>query len=101
MAIVRGGRVVALSKQMPARYDLAGEGVGFLKVQRADTGHLVGALKVCVDRGDLDMEYEDALQEFFTRAKVGFETIGGLPWIEIDFPEDVARAERDVLPKLD
>ena len=101
MAIVRGGRVVALTKQMPSRYDLAGEGVGFLKVQRADTGHMIDSLKTCVDRGELDMEYEDALHEFFTRAKVGFEKIGGLPWIEIDFPEDVTRAERDVLPKLD
>ena len=101
MAIVRGGRVVALTKQMPSRYDLAGEGVGFLKVQRADTGHMIDSLKTCVDRGELDKEYEDALHEFFTRAKVGFEKIGGLPWIEIDFPEDVTRAERDVLPKLD
>src|SRR5437773_75343 len=52
-------------------------------------------------RAELDEEYEDALHEFFTRAKVGFEKIGGLPWIEIDFPEDVTRAERDVLTKLD
>ena len=101
MAVVRGGRVVALTKRMPSGYDLAGEGVGFLKVQRADTGHLIGSLKACVERGDLDMEYEDALHEFFTRARVGFEKIGGLPWIEIDFPEDVTRAERDVLPRLD
>src|SRR2546421_179505 len=58
MAIVRGGRVVALTKQMPSRYDLAGEGVGFLKVQRADTGHMIDSLKTCVDRGELDKEYE-------------------------------------------
>jgi choline kinase len=32
---------------------------------------------------------------------VGHEKIGGLPWTEIDFPEDVARAEREILPKLD
>lgn len=101
MAIVRGGRVVALTKHLPARYDFAGEGVGFLKVQRADAGHLIGSLKAYVDRGEWDMEYEDALREFFAQAQVGVEKIGGLPWIEIDFPEDIARAERDVLPKLD
>ncbi|WP_447977871.1 phosphocholine cytidylyltransferase family protein [Candidatus Nitrospira bockiana] len=33
MAVVQGGRVVGLSKRMPDRYDLAGEGVGFLKVR--------------------------------------------------------------------
>ena len=100
MVVVKGGRVVALTKRMPSTYDLAGEGVGFLKVRGADTGTLVASLQRCVERGLLDMEYEDALLDFFADAKVGFERIGGLPWIEIDFPEDVARAERDILPKL-
>lgn len=100
MAVVQGGRVVALTKQMPARYDLAGEGVGFLKVRRADTDTLVQSVEAHIGRGALDMEYEDALKEFFAHVCVGFERIGGLPWIEIDFPADVARAERDILPKL-
>jgi choline kinase len=46
------------------------------------------------------MEYEDALLEFFGQTRVGFERIGGLPWVEIDFPEDVDRAEREILPRL-
>lgn len=101
MVVVRGGRVVALTKRMPERCDFAGEGVGFLKVRRADTGALISSLKGHADRDELDMEYEDALLEFFGAVRVGYEKIGGLPWIEIDFPEDVARAERDILPKLE
>lgn len=101
MAIVRGGRVVALTKRMPDRYDLAGEGVGFLRVRRADCPMLISSMKSYIDRGALDMEYEDALREFFESTRVGFETIGGLPWTEIDFPDDVARAEREILPKVD
>jgi choline kinase len=46
------------------------------------------------------MEYEDALLEFFKNVKVGYETIGGLAWTEIDFTEDVAKAEREILPKI-
>jgi choline kinase len=30
----------------------------------------------------------------------GFEDVSGLPWIEIDFPEDVVRAEEEVLPAI-
>ena len=101
MAVVRGGRVMALTKHMPERYDLAGEGVGFLKVRRADCPMVIRSLKTHVDRGELDMEYEDALRDFFESVRVGFERIGGLPWTEIDFLEDVTRAERDILPKLD
>jgi choline kinase len=100
MAVVQGGRVIALTKSMPGHYDLAGEGVGFLKVSRLDLTHLVESLQGHIERGELDMEYEDGLRLFFSRARVGFERIGGLPWIEIDFQEDVDRAEREVLPKI-
>ena len=100
MVVVEGGRVIALTKKMPLHYDYAGEGVGFLKVHHADTPHVVASLRTYVDREAWQMEYEDALLEFFRAVKVGHEKIGGLPWTEIDFPEDVEKAERDVLPKL-
>ena len=100
MVVVEGGRVIALTKKMPLHYDVAGEGVGFLKVAHRDSGELVQSLSRHMDRGELDMEYEDALLEFFGQARVGFERIGGLPWVEIDFPEDVDRAEREILPRL-
>ncbi|HLZ35705.1 MAG TPA: phosphocholine cytidylyltransferase family protein [Nitrospira sp.] len=100
MVVVEGGRVVALTKKMPARYDYTGEGVGFLKVRHADTPYVVASLRTFVDREAWHMEYEDALVGFFRDVKVGHEVIGGLPWTEIDFPEDVEKAERDVLPKL-
>ncbi len=101
MVVVQGGRVIALTKKMPLHYDVAGEGVGFLKVAHRETEELARSLRIHIDRGELDMEYEDALAEFFAETRVGFERIGGLPWVEIDFPEDVARAEREILPKLD
>jgi L-glutamine-phosphate cytidylyltransferase len=33
--------------------------------------------------------------------EVGFERVDGMPWIEIDFPDDVVRAEQDVLPRIE
>lgn len=101
MAVIRGQRVVALTKQVPASYDFAGEGVGFLKVCRRDLDHLIASLDTHVRAGAWSMEYEDALLEFFEHAPVGYEKIGGLPWIEIDFPEDVTRAEKEILPRLE
>ena len=100
MVVVAGGRVIALSKKMPDRYDYAGEGVGFLRVRHADTPHLVASIRSHVDQESWNMEYEDALLQFFQTVKVGHEKIGGLPWTEIDFVEDVKKAEMDVLPKL-
>jgi choline kinase len=101
MAVIRGGRVVALTKRLPADPpDLVGEGVGFLKLTRADTRLMLEAMEPFVRRGELDMEYEDTWEVFFRNATVGYEQIGGQPWIEIDFPADLERAEREILPQL-
>ncbi len=99
MAVVRNGRVVALTKQ-PAEGTILGEGVGFLKVTRRDSEAMVAAMAPFVTRGELDMEYEDTWEAFFQAVPVGYETIGRQPWIEIDFPEDIARAEMEILPRI-
>ena len=48
------------------------------------------------------MEYEEPIRDMIMASaadRFGFEDISGLPWTEIDFPEDVVRA-RVLLPKL-
>ncbi|MGZ8405825.1 MAG: phosphocholine cytidylyltransferase family protein [Nitrospira sp.] len=92
MVVVAGDRVIALTKNMPERYDYAGEGVGFLRVRHADTPHVISSLHGYIDQGSWDMEYEDALRPYFQDVRVGYERIGGLPWTEIDFIEDVRKA---------
>ncbi len=101
MVTAQGGRVLSLSKTLPADYEEAGEGVGFLKVQKRDVPALLRSVQTCIDAGKLDMEYEDALTTFFQDVPVGYEKIGGLPWIEIDFPEDVERAVSQILPAIE
>ncbi|MEK6693825.1 MAG: phosphocholine cytidylyltransferase family protein [Nitrospirota bacterium] len=101
MAVIRGGRVMALTKQRSTQpADLLGEGVGFLKVTRRDSEALVAAMEPFVARGELDMEYEDTWEAFFQAVPVGYEKVGGQPWIEIDFPGDITRAEREILPRI-
>src|SRR5712692_2275600 len=101
MAIIRGGRVEALTKKVPSEPpDVIGEGVGFLKVTREDSRAMLAAMEPFVQKGALDLEYEDTWEAFFRAVPVGCEKIGGQPWIEVDFPEDIVRAEREVLPRL-
>ncbi|MDH4084908.1 MAG: phosphocholine cytidylyltransferase family protein [Nitrospira sp.] len=100
MVVVAGGRVIALTKKMPEQYDYAGEGVGFLRVRHADTPRVISSLRDYIDRGIWDMEYEDALLAYFQDVRVGHEKIGGLPWTEIDFIDDVKKAELEVWPRL-
>ena len=100
MVVVAGGRVIALTKKMPDHFDYAGEGVGFLRVKYADTPRLVSSLHGYIEKNMWQMEYEDALLEYFRDVRVGHEKIGGLPWTEIDFVNDIKKAELEVLPRL-
>lgn len=100
MVVVSGGRVIALTKNMPEQYDYAGEGVGFLRIRHADAPRVVSSLRDYIDRDSWAMEYEDALRQYFQDVRVGHERIGGLPWTEIDFIKDVQKAELEVLPRL-
>ncbi len=101
MIAAQGRRVLSLSKTLPPRYDEAGEGVGFLKVQRRDIPPLLRSVQSFIEADKLDMEYEDALTTFFKDVSVGYERIGGLPWIEIDFPEDVLKGTQQILPAIE
>jgi choline kinase len=100
MIAAKAGRVLTLSKTLPSVYDEAGEGVGFLKVQQQAIPALLRSVQAHVEAGRLDMEYEDALTEFFNEVSVGYEKIGGMPWVEIDFPEDIDRATSEILPAV-
>lgn len=100
MVVVAGERVIALTKKMPDHFDYAGEGVGFLRVKYTDTPRLVSSLRGYIEKNMWQMEYEDALLEYFRDVRVGHEKIGGLPWTEIDFINDIKKAELEVLPRL-
>ena len=54
-----------------------------------------------VQGGRRHMEYEEPIRDMIQAdpAHFGFEDISGLPWTEIDFPEDVAKAQA-LLPRL-
>jgi choline kinase len=100
--MARAGRVydIAKTRSVPSSYDTFGESVGFLKVARADAPILRSALEVAIAAGRDDIEHEQVFPELMRRCAIGYERIDGVPWIEIDFPEDVERAEREVLPRL-
>ncbi|MFQ5957080.1 MAG: sugar phosphate nucleotidyltransferase [Candidatus Brocadiales bacterium] len=97
---VQGDRVIAISKNNTVKSQYVGEGVGFLKLSAEHGLVLKRALEDLIKEGRLDAEYEEAIDRCLGRCEMGYERVGGLPWIEIDFAEDVERAEREVLPKL-
>jgi choline kinase len=45
-------------------------------------------------------EYEEVFRVLFKTCVFGYELVGDLPWTEVDFPEDITRAERTIWPQI-
>lgn len=96
-------RIVDFHKRPQQAYEWHGESVGFFRLSAKVAAALCTAAAEYVARGRHDQEYEEPLRDLILASPpglFGFEDITGLPWTEIDFPADVARARAKVLPRL-
>lgn len=101
MLMARQGRVLEIARIPGSEYDTVGESVGFFKLARESAPALTEALRALVESGRERAEYEEAYSLFLQRELAGYERVDDLAWTEIDFPEDVERAERELLPLVD
>ncbi len=100
MLLVNDGRVRNIVRGGAPGYELSGESIGFLKLSTGAARVLRELLEVRIAAGHTGIEHEEVYPDLLERVEVGFERVDGMPWTEIDFPEDVVRAERDVLPRM-
>jgi choline kinase len=97
---VRYGRVTDMSKTMdPAEAD--GENLGIVKFGAEGAAALVDIMDRLIDAGGVRDWAPRACAEFAKTHPLHAIGTRGLPWIEIDFPEDYERAVRDVLPLIE
>jgi choline kinase len=97
---VRCGRVVDMSKTMdPSEAD--GENLGIVKFSPEGATVLVEIMDRLVAAGELRAWAPRAFREFAQVRPLHVVGTRGLPWIEIDFPEDYQRAVREVLPAIE
>ncbi len=101
---LRRGLAVEFRKRLAADldYDLAGESVGFFRFSEPVARALAARCDAYVEADRLDEPYEEAIRDLLLAAPEQFrwEDITGLPWLEIDFADDVRRAEHEILPRL-
>lgn len=83
-------------------YDTIGESVGFFRFS-PETSKDVADLCQAYDRqGRGEQPHEEVLRDLVRKhpGRFGWEDVTGLPWLEIDFPEDVERARDTILPAI-
>ena len=99
-----GNRIVDFAKRPDAEHAFHGESVGFFRFSPALAAELAQRAGSMAGL-DRSLDYEQPIRALI-RADAsgppmfGYEDVTGLPWTEIDFMEDIAKAER-LLPLID
>jgi len=98
----RGDVIVDFRKRPEHPHDRHGESVGFFRFSPDMAARLASRCAELAEAGGGMLEYEEAIRDLILAEPARFtaEDVGDLPWTEIDFPEDVARARDVILPQL-
>ncbi len=100
---LKNNRIVEFSKKANIEFDSIGEWPGFVKWSPEAAWHIADFIDQKVNAGSVSLPYEEAFRDYLLSsagAKSDCQDITGLPWIEIDFPEDLDRAHEVILPAL-
>ncbi len=99
----RGDRIVDFAKRPVHAHDWQGESVGFFRFSPAMAAALADRCAAYVEEGRTALEYEEAIRDLILASPDRFSAteVTDLPWIEIDFEADVARARSEILPLLE
>jgi choline kinase len=103
MICLAAGRIAEFGKQVPGRFERVGEWPGFARLEPRAAARFAGAAEAQVAAGDLDAAYEPALRRAILDPDVpafGIADVSDLPWIEIDYPEDLERARGEIMRRL-
>jgi choline kinase len=101
---LNSGRMVEFRKALrdDLQFDTVGESVGFFKFQGAMAHEIAETCATYSADGLLDAPHEEALRDVLLKHPDEFacEDVSGMPWLEVDFPEDLERAIKEVLPAI-
>jgi choline kinase len=89
-AVIEGGRLGRLSKDIPATPHP--EYIGLTRIDPAHGALLVNVLERFVSEGNTNVYYESAIEELARSVPVGVIEVDGLRWVEVDDHDDLARA---------
>lgn len=101
LCIDADGEIVDFRKRPDHPGEWRGESVGFFRFQPGIASDLAARAEEYVGSGRRSAEYEEPIRDLILAApqRFGYEDITGLPWVEIDFEQDLAKAQR-LLPLL-
>jgi len=100
---LRDGKPVEFGKQVIGHFDQIGEWPGFMRMTPDIAGNVAEACEAYIEAGRLEATYEHAIRDVMIGEQPGtfaIEDVSDVPWVEIDFPEDLERARNEILPLI-
>jgi len=100
---LKDGKIVDFRKKPTHAHDWHGESVGFFRFSPAMAAELADICGDYVAGGRTGEEYEEAIRDKILVEPDRFAAtdVSDIPWTEIDFIEDIDRAQNQILPRLE
>jgi choline kinase len=99
----RNGDIVDFHKLPDRPHDDFAEWIGFLRLSPDISARVAESARPYIEVRDTEVIYEQTFRDLLhtlPQGSFGVEDITGLPWTEIDFPEDLVKAESEIFPIL-
>ncbi len=86
-----GEQVAEISKEIP-QAQAAGEYIGIARFQAPTFSRIRQVAAEMIEVGQTDYWYESAIERVARERRIGSLDIAGLPWVEVDDPDDLRKA---------
>jgi len=93
------GKVIDLGKDLPAELS-RGENLGLIYFDEKGAKALFASVKALVRNGGEKSWVMEAVRSMCRTIPLRGVNVAGLPWVEIDFPFDLNRAQKEVWPAI-
>ena len=100
---LNSGEVIDFGKGLGDDFELFGEWPGFLKISPEIAAKVADRTECFIDCDDIKGPYEQVFRQVLKgepRGTFSIEDVTGIPWIEIDYPEDLEKANRKTFPRI-
>ncbi len=96
---VQEGKVLDLGKDLPPEAS-RGESIGLTCYDERGAEALMARADALVRNGAENCWSIEAIRGICTSVEMKAYNIAGMPWVEVDFPNDLVRAEKEVWPAI-
>ena len=97
--LLQGGRLWTMSKTLPPE-EANGENFGILKFDKETIRRLICEAEVRINSDGSKDWFPAAVAQIASKVPIRGVDIAGLPWTEIDFPDDLECARREIWPAI-